>query len=370
MYIYNNQKYTLDQLNEIALVKGYTLQELFAKNPGIQEIKPEESGKVQSVIPGAIAETIAAPKVNMDLPSEDTSLDLQKIQREFDRGKFKTAEKEAYENYKLTGELDADLLPEPTEKYKEPNFFQQLGNAFSGGLTAANLDDFYSRALVSKKYGQNLSDEKAEQFRKLINKQRNTPLSKGEKDWEKTYDEVAKSPGIPGIPNWFKAGVTATILHPEAALLYGTRSAAQAFSPEVATGTAAATAAGGLIGAGVGSVIASVPGAIAGGGVGLLKGLQSGIGASVELFASFGEVISEEIPKNPTIEEIQNAFKNEKLIEKARDKAIARTGVITLFDFVAPGVGAKVVKPVAKKLLSNFRVVLSKFSYSFKNRCK
>ena len=44
-YIFNNTVLTQDDIEEIASIKGYTLDELFEKNPDIKQIYPDEEGK-------------------------------------------------------------------------------------------------------------------------------------------------------------------------------------------------------------------------------------------------------------------------------------------------------------------------------------
>jgi hypothetical protein len=203
MYEFNGQKYTLEQVTQAAIKKGYTLQELLARNPELKEIKPEESGKVQSVSPGAIAETIAAPEIDMDLPSEDTSLDLQKIQREFDRGKFKTAEKEAYENYKLTGELDANLLPEPEEQ--KQNTIKSLASGVAQsflripagisdlkeGVTATTLRAFYPD--ISREKAKKIASEVAQISAPGLTKYSSAPRLPSTIEFAKTDKKLEKN---------------------------------------------------------------------------------------------------------------------------------------------------------------------------------
>ena len=44
-YIFNNTVLTQDDIEEIASIKGYTLDELFEKNPDIKQTDPDEEGK-------------------------------------------------------------------------------------------------------------------------------------------------------------------------------------------------------------------------------------------------------------------------------------------------------------------------------------
>jgi len=72
MYEINGQQYSLEDLNEIAKIKNYSLEELLSKNPSIKKIEDTE-GKPLSQGQGApVAETVAPE--NTESLLEDGSL--------------------------------------------------------------------------------------------------------------------------------------------------------------------------------------------------------------------------------------------------------------------------------------------------------
>ena len=61
-YIFNNTVLTQDDIEEIASIKGYTLDELFEKNPDIKQTDPDEEGKPtpsQETESAAVEESVA-----------------------------------------------------------------------------------------------------------------------------------------------------------------------------------------------------------------------------------------------------------------------------------------------------------------------
>ena len=66
-YIFNNTVLTQDDIEEIASIKGYTLDELFEKNPGIKETDPDEEGK----------ETPSQETVDATVEVSDTASNLE-----------------------------------------------------------------------------------------------------------------------------------------------------------------------------------------------------------------------------------------------------------------------------------------------------
>ena len=80
-YIFNNTVLTQDDIEEIASIKGYTLDELFEKNPDIKQTDPDEEGKPtpsQETASAAVEESVALEPTVTESVSEDTFLDLQK----------------------------------------------------------------------------------------------------------------------------------------------------------------------------------------------------------------------------------------------------------------------------------------------------
>ena len=74
MYEINGQQYSLEDLNEIAKIKNYSLEELLSKNPSIKKIE-DTAGKLTSQGPGApVAETAAPNQINTESTLEDGSL--------------------------------------------------------------------------------------------------------------------------------------------------------------------------------------------------------------------------------------------------------------------------------------------------------
>jgi len=298
----------------------------------------EEAGKTQPQVSGAPVEETAAP--GMESKSESTS----SVSR---TKKYKVGD----DTYEIPENLtDKFLAQYPDAEEKKDNFFQQMATAWSGGQIQADLDDYLSKAIFSDKYAENISDEDAQKLLDLWQKQDASGLTEGEEQWEKDFDAISTAnTGI--VPDWFAGAVGATIRNPQAALLYGARSFAMMFSKEnIGLGAAgAATAAG--AGAALGSVAPGIGTAIGGAG-GAIKGAMAGLGASVELFAAFGETIRESLPEDYTVEDIQEAFKDEELLTRARNRAATRAGTIAAFDLVAAGGGSKVAGAISKKALA------------------
>ena len=79
MYELNGKTYSYEQLEQVASSKGYTIDELFAKNPNLKKIE-DATGKQTSQGQGAPAAGTAAPEIqvqNTDSTLEDGSLELQ-----------------------------------------------------------------------------------------------------------------------------------------------------------------------------------------------------------------------------------------------------------------------------------------------------
>ena len=160
-YKFNDSDFTEEELKKIAESKGYTLDELFEKNPDINKIDPdpEDEGKtppsqeitsatveedialeptvtdskpvtISSDLPevktGTVADTeYTAPTItseesekiiddfnkvsNVDAEFENKKATAEKINR-FKKDQFKTAEKEEYNLYKQTGEIQPVVL--------------------------------------------------------------------------------------------------------------------------------------------------------------------------------------------------------------------------------------------------------------------
>ena len=84
MYELNGKTYSYEQLEQVASSKGYTMDELFAKNPNLKKIE-DATGKQTSQGPGAPVAGTAAPKVQAegtDSTLEDGSLELEEISLE------------------------------------------------------------------------------------------------------------------------------------------------------------------------------------------------------------------------------------------------------------------------------------------------
>lgn len=160
-YKFNDSDFTEEELKKIAESKGYTLDELFEKNPDINKIDPdpEDEGKTppsQEITSATVKESIAleptvtdskpvtissdlpevktgtvadteytAPTItseesekiiddfnkvsNVDAEFENKKATAEKINR-FKKDQFKTAEKEEYNLYKQTGEIQPVVL--------------------------------------------------------------------------------------------------------------------------------------------------------------------------------------------------------------------------------------------------------------------
>ena len=84
MYELNGKTYSYEQLEQVASSKGYTIDELFAKNPSLKKVE-DTAGKQTSQGQGAPAAGTAAPEVqaeSTDSTLEDGSLELEEISLE------------------------------------------------------------------------------------------------------------------------------------------------------------------------------------------------------------------------------------------------------------------------------------------------
>ena len=167
MYELDNETFSYEELVKAAEDKGYTIDELFAKNPNLKKVE-DTAGKKKSQGQGAPVASPTAPQIQLTdtvSPSVSGSLELQKPvktgiakdttieiaprltknqeekilsdfekaskinenleekklnedkKKRFDKGSFKLAEEIEYNKYKETGDLDYTLLtPEEINK--------------------------------------------------------------------------------------------------------------------------------------------------------------------------------------------------------------------------------------------------------------
>ena len=84
MYELNGKTYSYEQLEQVASSKGYTIDELFAKNPNLKKIE-DATGKQTSQGQGAPVAGTAAPEIQLTdtvSPSVSGSLELEEISLE------------------------------------------------------------------------------------------------------------------------------------------------------------------------------------------------------------------------------------------------------------------------------------------------
>jgi hypothetical protein len=121
-YIINDVEYTLDQISSAANDNGVDI-DTYINDMGAQVVTDaveQPTGKPKAVVEGTVPAA-----ADTDLQSENGSLDFQKYNLEeidslklnFNKGKFTQQTQQAYEEYKATGSLNEDLLP---QKYSRP----------------------------------------------------------------------------------------------------------------------------------------------------------------------------------------------------------------------------------------------------------
>ena len=247
-------------------------------------------GKAIPSAPGAAVEEIVAPENNTELNLGSGSLELQ----------------------------------------SEPSFFKQLGDAWKGGSVGAEYDEFMQKALYSSEYSKNVPEEDLTKIFELFKKEDLYSQTPGEAAWNNAYDKYEKE-GSKYMPDFIYAALRATVEEGvDNLFLIGARSTARQFSKEVLPYAAG----GGTLGYTYGKGGTRMKAAQA------AYGFFTGVGAGAELFGSMAESIKRELPENYTQEDIDNFFKDEEAMRKARNRAVTRSGTITLFNLIG-GVGAK-----------------------------
>ena len=131
-YIFNNEEYTLEQVQSAAQESGVDI-DTYIKEAGLETVSEDFQVEQPVEKPQAAAETTApavAQPVDTDLQSESGFLDLvpynqsdlDSIANNFERGNFRKNQKAAYDSYKQTGVINESLLPPKKKRRMHGSF--------------------------------------------------------------------------------------------------------------------------------------------------------------------------------------------------------------------------------------------------------
>jgi hypothetical protein len=298
MYEIDGVQYSEADLIKVAKIKGISFDELL-QNPKIKQ------AKTSGVDMGATTPIQEAPVMESNL--EDGSLELQnnKEQKGFFQNNFG-------ENYFF------NVLDDLTSSF------------YSGYKTAQSFDEVQD---VMSELG-NISDEKLQAYTQAVQEAQSIGITDEEQVWNNAFDlEISKG------TNGLLAGLIATAKNPLGLLYTGVKSFGQMFSTEALPVVAAGAGAGAAVGA---AVTASAGGI--GAVPGMIRGAVGGLSAAVDTFASFNEILQEELTeqeKEFTAEDIRSLFDNEETAKKLRNKAIGRGLTIGAVDALTFGIAGK-----------------------------
>ena len=129
---------------DLSVDSEISINELF----GVEEVVPAKNQDI-NFIDSQIKEeeVLGKPEVEKQ-PEVDIEPLKEKKAKQFDRGIFKMAEREAYDKYKLTGEIDLNLIPEEEDK---PGFIQDKIARLARGTasTAKGFENFKTSLLLT-----------------------------------------------------------------------------------------------------------------------------------------------------------------------------------------------------------------------------
>jgi hypothetical protein len=135
-YIFNNEEYTSEQVQDAAKRSGVDI-DTYIKETGLEMVSEDLISDIPNIKPETQEQSVEKPKavveetvpataetVDTDLQSENGFLDLlpydetelDTFAKNFQQGKFRQKEKQAFDEYQKTGVVNETLLPEKKEK--------------------------------------------------------------------------------------------------------------------------------------------------------------------------------------------------------------------------------------------------------------
>ena len=269
----------------------------------------EEAGKIQPQVTGAPVEETTAPDMESNL--EPGSSELLGSQEQ--KGFFQNTFGDSY---------FFNVLDDLTSSF------------YSGYKTAQSFDEVQD---VMSELG-NISDEKLDAYVKAVQESQSIGMTDEEQEWNTIFD-LETSKGTNGL----LAGLIASAKNPLGLLYTGVKSFGQMFSSEALPVIAAGAGVGAGTGAAAGSVVPGI-GTAAGALTGTLRGAVGGLSTAVDTFASFNEMLQEELAnqgKEFNAEDIRSLFNNEETAKKLRNRAIGRGITIGAVDALTFGIAGK-----------------------------
>ena len=344
-YKFNDSDFTEEELKKIAESKGYTLDELFEKNPDINKIDPdpEDEGKAppsQEITSATVEEDIALEPTVTDSKSEDISSALPKIE----------------ETVIETGTAaETDIIDPKDEVYKpDPQkYMSDFVEAIqSEAATGYKRGETITSSMELFNAGEGANAEEIEAWlQDNLPTAEKTLQSSLMKEWQKTYDKLGG-----GILGW----TIATAFEPRVLPAIAAQSTAlqiASLKDETVRRNAALGAAGGAtLGLATTGGVTSIPNAIIG-------AFSSGM-ATVETALTYSELLREaiqsegiEFTKNniPNIIKatkaiLENPEKLSSLQRKAAGRGVAIGVVEGVTGSLAKGVGSTLFKRGANPL--------------------
>ena len=321
-YIFNDTVLTQDDIEEIASIKGYTLEELFEKNPDIKETDPDEEGKEtpsQEIESAAVKESVALEPTVTDFKPVTISSDLPKVE---------------------TGTVaDTNIIDPKSETYK-PNpkkYFNDFAESIKiEGAAGYSRGETITSAMELFNSGKDASAEQIDAYiQDNLNLAKKTMQSSIMKEWQETYDKLGG-----GVLGWVVATAAEPRVLPAMAVQSTALQIASLKDETVRRNAAAAAAGGATLGLATTGGVTSLPNAIIG-------AFSASMG-TMETALTFAELLNEATNNNLTKENIKAVLENPKKLADIQKRAVGRGIAITAVEGVtaglAKGVGSKMFK--------------------------
>ena len=332
-YIFNNTVLTQDDIEEIASIKGYTLDELFEKNPDIKQIDPDEEGKEtpsQETESAAVEESAALEPTVTESVLEDTFLDSQKIK---------------IPEVKTGTVADTDVIDPKAEIYKlnPEKYFNDFAESIKiEGAAGYSRGETITSAMELFNTGKDASPEQINAYiQDNLNIAEKTMQSSIMKDWQETYDKLGG-----GVLGWVVATAAEPRVLPAMAVQSTALQIASLKDETVRRNAAAAAAGGATLGLATTGGVTSLPNAIIG-------AFSASMG-TMETALTFAELLNEATNNNLTKENIKSVLEDSEKLADIQKKAIGRGIAITAVEGItgglAKGVGSKMFKRGASPL--------------------
>ena len=321
-YIFNDTVLTQDDIEEIASIKGYTLEELFEKNPDIKETDPDEEGKEtpsQEIESAAVEESVALEPTVTDFKPVTISSDLPKVE---------------------TGTVaDTGIIDPKSETYK-PNpkkYFNDFAESIKiEGAAGYSRGETITSAMELFNSGKDASAEQIDAYiQDNLNLAKKTMQSSIMKEWQETYDKLGG-----GVLGWVVATAAEPRVLPAMAVQSTALQIASLKDETVRRNAAAAAAGGATLGLVTTGGVTSLPNAIIG-------AFSASMG-TMETALTFAELLNEATNNNLTKENIKAVLEDTEKLADIQKKAVARGIAITAVEGVtaglAKGVGSQMFK--------------------------